>query len=111
MKEKESGKTEREEEQNSKSCNDKSCPVHGKLKVRGRVLTGKVTTARMQRTATVESERRHFIPKYQRYEKRRTVIKAHNPDCISAKAGDTVIIAECRPLSKTKKFVITKKLN
>ena len=92
------------------SCTDPACAAHGKLPVRGRIFTGKVTAARMQRTATIESERRHFIPKYQRYEKRRTVIKAHNPDCISAKEGETVRIAECRPLSKTKNFVIIEKL-
>jgi small subunit ribosomal protein S17 len=26
--------------------------------------------------------------------------------CIGAKEGDTVVIAECRPLSKTKSFVV-----
>jgi small subunit ribosomal protein S17 len=31
---------------------------------------------------------------------------AHNPPCINAKEGDVVKIAECRPLSKTKKFVV-----
>lgn len=97
--------------QPSQSCNDLRCPFHGKLKIRGRTFTGEVTAARMQRTATVESERRQFIPKYQRYEKRRAVIKAHNPDCISAKVGDKVKIAECRPLSKTKKFTIIEKLS
>ena len=33
-------------------------------------------------------------------------ISAHIPDCINAKAGDNVKIMECRPLSKTKKFVV-----
>ncbi len=94
----------------SNKCNDIRCPVHGKIRFRGRTFTGKVTAARMQRTAVIESGRRHLIQKYQRYEKRKTVIKAHNPDCIAAKAGDTVKIAECRPLSKTKKFVIIEKL-
>ncbi len=44
--------------------------------------------------------------RYERYEKRRTRVAAHNPPCINAKEGDKVVIAECRPLSRTKKFVI-----
>lgn len=91
-------------------CADSKCPIHGSLPVRGRSFEGKLTAARMQKTATFELERRHYIPKYQRYEKRRTVLKVHNPACISAKAGDKVRITECRPLSKTKKFVICQKL-
>jgi small subunit ribosomal protein S17 len=37
---------------------------------------------------------------------RRTRVKAHNPESIDAKEGDTVRIAETRPLSKTKNFVV-----
>lgn len=91
-------------------CEDKNCPFHGKLKVRLKNLVGKITSTNMQRTVKFEIERKHFIPKYSRYEKRRTVLKVHNPDCINAKLGDTVRIAECRPLSKTKHFVIIEKL-
>ena len=36
-------------------------------------------------------------------------ITAHNPPCIDAKTGDKVKIAECRPLSKTKNFVVVEK--
>ncbi|MCF7866552.1 30S ribosomal protein S17, partial [Candidatus Woesearchaeota archaeon] len=57
---------------------------------------------------TVEWERRKYIPKYERYEKRRTKVKAHNPEEIDAKVGDKVIIAETRPISKTKNFVVIK---
>ena len=34
----------------------------------------------------------------------------HNPDCIDAKEGNLVKIMECRPLSKTKNFVIVEVL-
>lgn len=34
----------------------------------------------------------------------------HNPDCVNAKEGEVVKIMECRPLSKTKNFVIIQKL-
>jgi len=92
------------------TCNDPKCPFHGTLSTRGRTLVGIITAARMRRTATFQLERRNYVSKYERYEKRRTVLKVHNPDCISAKEGDKVKIAECRPLSKTKGFVIIKKM-
>lgn len=74
------------------------------------MFTGVVVAARMQSTATVEWERRKFVSKYERYEHRRTRVKAHNPPNIDAKKGDIVRIIECRPISKTKKFMIVEKL-
>jgi small subunit ribosomal protein S17 len=50
------------------------------------------------------------IAKYERYEKRRSKIHAHNPSCLDAKAGDRVKIAECRPISKTKSYVVVEVL-
>src|SRR3989338_5095681 len=80
------------------------------LRSRGRTFTGVVVAARMQVTATVEWERRRYVSKYERYENRRTRVKVHNPPNIDAKKGDIVKIVECRPISKTKKFIITEKL-
>jgi len=93
-----------------KKCKDEKCPFHGKLKCRGKIFTGIVIAAKMQKTITVEFARQHYLPKYERYEKRRTRIKAHNPECINAKEGDIVRISECRPLSKTKNFVVIENL-
>lgn len=90
-------------------CNDDNCPFHGKLKVRGRNLSGTIISSKMRKTASFVLERREFIRKYQRYQKKLTKLKVHNPECISASEGDRVTIAECRPLSKTKKFVIIRK--
>lgn len=95
---------------NDTECHDAHCPAHAGLKVRGRSLTGTIVSAKMRRSATFELDRLKFIPKYQRYEKRRTRIKVHNPDCIAAAAGDKVRVRECRPLSKTKSFVIIEKV-
>lgn len=92
------------------ACNDINCPFHGTLSIRGRQFAGTVISAKMGRTAVIEFERMLFLKKYERYEKRRTKLKAHNPDCINAKEGDIVKIAECRPLSKTKSFAIIQKL-
>jgi len=89
-----------------KKCSDKNCPFHGTLSLRGKILQGTVVSDRMQKSVIVERTYLHYLPKYERYERRHTRISAHNPPCINAKKGDKVKIAECRPLSKTKHFVV-----
>ena len=89
-----------------KTCNDKNCPFHGHIKVRGRSFVGKVIRAKMQKTVVIEFERRVYVKKYERYLKKRTRIKAHNPSCIDAREGDIVKIMETRPISKTKSSVV-----
>lgn len=76
------------------------------ISIRGKSFTGKVVSAKMHRTVVVEWERRTLVPKFERYEKRRSKVSAHNPDEIAAKEGDIVKIQETRPLSKTKNFVV-----
>lgn len=90
-------------------CNDKNCPMHGNLSVRGRQFKAKVVSARMRRSAVVKITGIKKVPKYDRYEKRSTRISVHKPDCIEVAEGDEVMIGECRPISKTKSFVILKK--
>ncbi|MBW2982326.1 30S ribosomal protein S17 [Candidatus Woesearchaeota archaeon] len=94
----------------TQECNDKKCPVHGNVSLRGRTFTGIVIGANMAKTATVEWTYKLFIPKYERSETRKSKVHAHNPICINAQVGDVVKIMETRPLSKTKNFVIIKKL-
>jgi len=94
-----------------KECNDKNCPFHGSLKVRGKSFLGDVVKDKMYNGATVEWYGTRYISKYERYEKIKTKIHAHNPPCISAKIGDKVRVMECRPLSKTKNFVIIEKIS
>ena len=91
------------------SCDDANCPWHGKLPVRGRTFEGTVVSTKSHMTVVIERGYAHFIPKYQGYERRKSRISAHNPPCISARDGDKVVIAECRPLSKTKNFVVVSK--
>ena len=91
-------------------CNDLKCPFHGNLSLRGRQFTGTIISTKMRKTAVMEFNNLHFLKKYERYRKRRTRLKIHNPDCINAKEGDIVNVIECRPLSKTKNFVIIQKL-
>ena len=91
-------------------CSDVNCPFHGELPVRGRAFEGLVVSDKMAGTVTVGLERMHYIPKYERYERRGSKFHAHNPPCIAAKTGDKVRIMGCRRLSKTKAFVVVQKL-
>ncbi|MBN2422510.1 30S ribosomal protein S17 [Candidatus Woesearchaeota archaeon] len=97
----------KKESKDSKNrCEDKNCPFHGNLNLRGREFKGKVISCKANKTITVQWDRKTYIAKYERYEKKRSAIKAHNPPCLNAKLEDIVKIKECRPLSKTKKFCV-----
>ncbi len=87
-------------------CDDRHCPFHGRLPVRGQILEGVVVSAAMQRTAVVERTLLHFVPKFERYEKRRRRYLAHAPPCLGVAVGHRVRIAETRPLSKLVAFCI-----
>lgn len=92
------------------SCNDKKCPWHGTLPIRGRLFIGKVVSDKADKTAVIRRDFTRYITKYERYERRNTKMMVYNPECIDAKTGETVKVAECRPLSKTKSFVIIERL-
>lgn len=90
------------------SNKDKKCPFGGDVSVRGKLFEGTVVSANMAKTVKVEWETMVKDSKYNRYLKKRTKVAAHNSDAVSAKLGDKVLIGECRPLSKTKHFVVLK---
>lgn len=92
-----------------KTCTDRNCPFHGSLPIRGRILEGVVVSAKMDKTVIVQHDYLKYVSKFMRYERRYSRIPAHNPPCIEAKEGDHVIIAECRPVSKTVSFVVVEK--
>ena len=66
-----------------------------------RTLTGTVVGNKMNKTISVSVERLVKHPTYGKYVRRTTKLLAHdeNNEC---RAGDTVSIAECRPLSRRK---------
>src|SRR5687768_13718087 len=66
-----------------------------------RTVQGVVASDKAHKTIKVVAEYQTRHPKYGKYLKRRTVYHAHDENN-EAKEGDTVEIAECRPLSKTK---------
>ena len=92
------------------TCNDKNCPFHGTLPIRGQIITGVVKSNKMQGSILVKKEFLHYVKKYERYEKRTSVFAAHCPPCLNVQVGDKVKIAECRPLSKTISFVTIEKI-
>ena len=96
-----------EAKQPEKECQDRKCPWHGKLPVRGRVFQGEVIR-KFPGKITVQFERMVKIPKYERYEKRKTNIHARVPDCMKDKfvIGDLVQVSETRPVSKMIHFVL-----
>ena len=87
---------------------DKKCPFTGNVSIRGRILTGLVKTHKMNRTLIMRMDYLHYIKKYQRYEKRHTNLPAHISPCFRVKEGDTVVVGQCRPLSKTVRFNVLK---
>jgi small subunit ribosomal protein S17 len=89
-----------------KACKDSRCAWHGSIAVRGRVFKGKVRSSKSHNTVIIEWGYHRFISKYERYQRQKSRITAHNPSCIRAREGDIVVVAECRPLSKTKHFVV-----
>jgi small subunit ribosomal protein S17 len=68
---------------------------------RTRTVTGKVVSNKMDKTITVMVERREKHPVYGKYITRSSKLHAHdeNNEC---GIGDTVVVAESRPISKSK---------
>ncbi len=69
-------------------------------------LQGEVVANKMQKTISVLVYRTVKHDKYGKYVKKSTVIKAHD-EKQTAKVGDTVVIFETRPLSKTKRWALS----
>jgi small subunit ribosomal protein S17 len=72
-----------------------------------RTLTGRVVSNKMDRTITVAVERVLKHPSYGKYVRRTTKLLAHdeNNEC---NEGDTVDIAQCRPLSRRKAWTLVR---
>ena len=93
----------------NKECDDVNCPYHGTLSVRGKTVKGTVVSDKMQKSVVIKIAYTRYFQKYERYARMSSRNTAHNPPCIDAQTGDVVTIAECRPLSKTKNFVVISK--
>jgi small subunit ribosomal protein S17 len=70
-------------------------------------MTGRVVSDRMEKTVTVAVERKVRHEVYGKSQKRTSTFLAHNENN-AAKMGDTVTIAESRPLSRRKRWIVTR---
>jgi len=73
-----------------------------------RTLTGKVVSDKMDKTVTVEVTRRVQHKRYRKYVSLSKNYKAHDENN-EYKVDDFVVIAESRPLSKTKRWVVVER--
>jgi len=73
-------------------------------------LTGTVMSNKMQKTVVVSVERLKEHPKYKRRFRVHKKYKAHDEKG-EYKVGDKVIIEECRPISKDKRWRVIKKVD
>jgi len=81
--------------------------LHGDKHGFRRKLLGKVTSDKMDKTVTVEVIRNQLDPVYKKYVRMRDRYKAHD-ETNQYKTGDRVEITEFRPLSRTKRWMVTK---
>ena len=72
-----------------------------------RQLTGTVVSDGMSKTVTVLIERQVMHPTIGKVVSRTKKYHAHN-EGNDAKVGDKVVIEECRPISKTKAWKVTR---
>ena len=68
-----------------------------------RIVTGKVISDKMDKSATVMIERKVKHPVYGKYIRRSTKLHIHDAENL-CQEGDTVVIEQCRPISKTKSW-------
>jgi small subunit ribosomal protein S17 len=94
----------------TKTCLDKNCPVHGQISVRGKSIEGVVIRKKSSKTAVIQMKKIRYIRKYERYMKKTIKLPVHCPECMNIEIGDVVLVGETRKISKTKSFVILKKV-
>lgn len=78
---------------------------------RGRIFQG-VVSKKFPTRVVIEFERTIYIPKYERYYKKKTKLHARLPSSLSGEIniGDLIKIRECRPLSKIIHFIVIEKI-
>ena len=72
-----------------------------------RTLQGVVTSNAGDKSATIMIERRIKHPVYGKFIKRSTKIRLHD-EANECNKGDTILIEECRPMSRTKSWKLVK---
>ena len=72
-----------------------------------RTVQGIVVSDKMDKTITVMMERKVRHPVYGKFVKRSTKVHAHDEENV-CKEGDTVIVEQCKPISKSKTWRLVK---
>lgn len=72
---------------------------------RGRTFEG-IVIRKFPKRITIEFERTVYLPKYERYMKKKTRIHARLPEDMEVNLDDMAKVRECRPLSKTIHFMV-----
>jgi small subunit ribosomal protein S17 len=85
-------------------------PVEGAGGKTVRRVVGRVVSDKMDKSVTVAVERLIRHPVYGKFIRRTTTIMAHDEEN-ACRAGDTVAISECRPLSKRKSWRVVEIVN
>ena len=73
-----------------------------------RVLSGRVTSDKMDKTVTVLVDRRVMHPIYKMFIRRSKKYAAHD-EANTCKVGDVVRIEECPPISKRKTWLVVER--
>lgn len=90
-------------EQIEQSVNEKAAPSTAETRASRKTRIGIVSSDKMNKTITVEVERKVKHPMYGKFLKKTSKFHAHDEEN-KAGIGDTVRIMETRPLSKTKRW-------
>ena len=68
-----------------------------------KAVRGMVMSCKMDKTIVVQIDEKVMHPVYKKYVRKRVKYKAHD-ETNNANMGDTVLIEECRPLSREKRW-------
>ena len=89
-----------------RECEDKNCPFHGGLSIRGKLFDGKVTGDKAKQTITLTKDEPIYFSKFKRYARGKSTIFAPTGIDLDVVSGDHVLTAECRPISKSVSYVV-----
>ena len=84
---------------------DTDTPESKGAEKRSRTVVGRVMSNKADKSVSVSIERVVKHPVYGKYIRRTTKLLAHDEDN-QCRAGDTVAIMECRPISKRKSWKV-----
>mgnify|MGYP001610201598 CR=1 FL=1 len=78
---------------------------------RGRIFEG-IITKKFSNRVVIELERTVYVPKYERFYRKKTRIHARLPNFMEkdVQLGDLIRVQECRPLSKIIHFIVLGKV-